>query len=115
RNRRLDKRDFEVIVFKRRLNGRRRKKQDHILHFREETMAFVLRFAPNGMTAENYDEIIRRLDEAGAGSPKGRLYHVCFGDKSNLRVSDVWDSMESFQEFGTVLMPILASVGVEAG
>ena len=78
-------------------------------------MAFVLRFAPNGMNAEKYDEIIRRLDDAGAGSPEGRLYHVCFGDKSNLRVSDIWDSMENFQNFGAVLMPILQEAGVDSG
>ncbi len=78
-------------------------------------MAFVLRFKPNGMTTEKYDEIIRRLDAAGAGAPAGRLYHVCFGDKSNLHVSDIWDSMENFQSFGMTLMPILQDVGVNPG
>lgn len=78
-------------------------------------MAYVLRFAPQGMNAANYDEIIKRLDEAGAGAPTGRMYHVCFGDKDNLRVSDIWDSMENFEEFGKTLMPILESVGVDPG
>ena len=78
-------------------------------------MAYVLRFTPDGMTAEKYDEIIRRLDEAGAGSPSGRLYHVCFGDKNNLKVSDIWDSMDSFQSFGATLLPILHAVGVDPG
>jgi len=78
-------------------------------------MAVVLRFTPDGMTSEKYDEIIRRLDEAGAGSPVGRLYHVCFGDKENLRVSDIWDSMENFQAFGQTLLPVLESVGLDPG
>ena len=78
-------------------------------------MAMVVRFTPNGMNAEKYDEIIRRLEAAGAGSPTGRLYHVCFGDKENLSVSDIWDSMENFQAFGMTLMPILHGLGVDPG
>ena len=67
------------------------------------------------MSAEKYDEIIRRLDNAGAGSPQGRMYHVCFGHKDNLRVSDIWNSIENFQRFGPTLMPILQEVGVDPG
>ena len=76
-------------------------------------MAVVLRFAPRGMTAEMYDEINRRLDQAGAKNPPGRLYHVCFGDKDNLRISDIWDSRESFEQFGKTVWPILEDVGVK--
>jgi hypothetical protein len=78
-------------------------------------MAVVLRFAPEGMTAELYDECIERLEKAGAGSPEGRLYHVCFGDKSNIRVSDIWESVEAFERFGQTLRPILQELGVNAG
>ena len=78
-------------------------------------MAVVVRFTPDGMTSEKYDEIIRTLEEAGAGAPAGRLYHVCFGDKANLRVSDIWDSMENFQAFGSTLMPILQQLGQDPG
>ena len=28
------------------------------------------------MSADQYDDIIRRLDAAGSGTPAGRLYHV---------------------------------------
>ena len=61
-------------------------------------MAFVFRFTAPGMTAAKYDETVKRLEQAGAGSPAGRLFHVCFGDKENLKVSDIWDSRESLQE-----------------
>lgn len=74
-----------------------------------------MRFAPVGMTAAKYDEVIKNLDEAGAGAPAGRLYHVCFGDKDNVRVSDIWDSMENFDKFGQTLMPILQAAGVDPG
>ena len=47
-------------------------------------MSFVLRFSPTGLTTAKYDEIISQLSAAGAGAPKGRRYHVCFGDTNNL-------------------------------
>ncbi len=78
-------------------------------------MAFVMRFTPQGMNEAKYDEAIRRLEEAGAGTPVGRLYHVCFGDKENLYVSDIWDSMENFDKFGQTLMPIMQGLGVDSG
>lgn len=76
---------------------------------------FVVRFAPQSMSASRYDEIIKRLNEAGATSPQGRLFHVAFGDPEALRVSDVWDTHENFERFGQTLMPILQAVGVDPG
>jgi len=78
-------------------------------------MPYVVRFTPKGMPASKYDEIIRRLEAAGAGAPKGRLYHVAFGDPNQLRVSDIWDTKENFEAFGATLMPILQEVGVDPG
>ncbi len=78
-------------------------------------MAIVMRFTPQVLTAAKYDEVIRRLEAAGAGAPAGRLYHVCFGNKEELRVSEIWDSMENFEEFGKTLMPIMQDVGVDPG
>jgi hypothetical protein len=78
-------------------------------------MAVVLRFAPEGMTAAKYDECIERLEQAGAESPEGRLYHVCFGDKDNIRVSDIWESVEAFERFGQTLRPILEDLGIDSG
>ena len=76
-------------------------------------MAVVLRFTPQNMTAAKYDEVVKRLADAGAGAPAGRLYHVCFGEKDNLRVSDLWDSTESFEKFGLTLKPILTGLGID--
>lgn len=78
-------------------------------------MAIGIYFHPEAMTAAQYDEVIRRLDEAGAGKPSGRLHHSCFGPAEHLMVYDVWDSAESFQAFGETLQPILGDVGVKAG
>lgn len=78
-------------------------------------MAYVVRFTPKSMSTQKYDEIIKRLDAAGAGAPEGRHFHVAFGDPNALNVSDVWDSKENFEKFGPTLMPILQDVGVDPG
>ena len=80
-------------------------------------MSFVFTFTPeaSGMTSGKYDECLKRLEAAGAGNPRGRLYHVCYGDPNNLLVTDVWDSVENFQKFGETLMPILKEVGIDPG
>jgi hypothetical protein len=78
-------------------------------------MPFVLKFTPTGFTAAKYEEVIKKLDAAGAGAPKGRSYHVSFGDPNNLHVTDVWDSMENFHAFGETLVPIMQSMGVDPG
>ncbi|HVR38070.1 MAG TPA: hypothetical protein VMU84_03180 [Thermoanaerobaculia bacterium] len=78
-------------------------------------MAYVVRFVPKSMSRQKYDEIIQRLEAAGAGSPQGRIFHVAFGDPNELRVSDIWDTHENFERFGQTLMPILQSAGVDPG
>ena len=78
-------------------------------------MAIGLYFHPSNMTAEQYDDVIKRLDAAGAGSPKGRVHHSCFGPPDNLMVYDVWTSQEEFDAFGATLMPIMQEVGIDPG
>ena len=78
-------------------------------------MAISVKFTPKSMSAAKYDECIKRLEQAGAGAPKGRLYHVCYGNSDDIRVFDVWDSSESFDKFGQTLMPILQELSIDAG
>ena len=78
-------------------------------------MALGIYFRPASMNAATYDETIKRLDAAGAGSPAGRLYHVCFGSGDQLQVFDVWESQAAFDKFGETLMPILQEVGLDPG
>jgi len=78
-------------------------------------MPFVVRFVPKSMSSQQYDEVIKRLDAAGAGSPQGRIFHVAFRDPDALHVSDIWDTKENFDRFGQTLMPILQEAGVDPG
>jgi hypothetical protein len=80
----------------------------------DRVMSIVVRFNPVSLTAEKYDEAIRRLEEANVlFPPDGLDYHVCFGSEGNLRVSEIWDSREQLEAFGERLMPILADIGIE--
>ena len=78
-------------------------------------MSVLIRFAPASLTAEQYDESVRRLTEAGDFPPDGLDYHVCFGSDGNLRVSEIWDSQEQLDAFGERLMPVLADIGIDPG
>jgi hypothetical protein len=79
-------------------------------------MSILVRFAPGSLTAEQYDESIRRLKaDGGAFPPDGMDFHVCFGSDGNLKVSEIWDSKEQWEAFGERLMPLLGEVGIDPG
>jgi hypothetical protein len=78
-------------------------------------MSVLIRFAPESLTGAQYDESVRKLEEAGVFPPEGLEYHVCFGSEGKLAVSEIWDSREQLEAFGEQLMPILAEVGIEPG
>jgi hypothetical protein len=76
-------------------------------------MSLGIYFVHAGFTPEKYDEAIKRLDAAGAGSPKGRTSHFALESDGAIQVFDVWESQEDFDAFGPTLIPILAELGVE--
>jgi hypothetical protein len=78
-------------------------------------MSILIRFAPASLSAEQYDESVRKLEESGHFPPDGLDLHVCFGSEGNLKVSEVWDSREQLDAFGEHLMPVLSEVGIEPG
>lgn len=78
-------------------------------------MAITVVFTPVSMTTAQYDQIISRLEQAGAGTPAERLYHVCFGSGNQVQVLDVWESAEAFEQFGQTLMPILQELRIDPG
>jgi hypothetical protein len=77
-------------------------------------MSIVVRFNPTSMTADKYDDAVRRHEKAGVEfPPDGLEYHICFGSEGNLRVSEIWDSREQLEAYGKQLMPILADAGIQ--
>lgn len=75
-------------------------------------MPIVVQFAVDGMSAEQYEAVLQRLETAGAGAPPGRLHHLSYGSPDNLQVIDVYDSPQSFEAFGGTLQPILQEMGI---
>jgi hypothetical protein len=78
-------------------------------------MSVLIRFTPTSLSAQQYDESVRRLEANGDFPPDGLDYHCCFGSDGNLKVSEIWDSREQLDAFGERLMPVLAEVGIEPG
>jgi hypothetical protein len=78
-------------------------------------VSVLIRFAPPSLTAQQYDEVVRRLNEAGVFPADGLDYEICFGSEGNLKVSQVWDTKEHMEAFGQRLMPILQEVGIDPG
>ena len=78
-------------------------------------MSLLIRFAPPSLTAEQYDRVVRRLNEEGISPADGLDYELCFGSGDQLKVSLVWDSKEQFDAFGARLMPILAEFDIDPG
>jgi hypothetical protein len=76
-------------------------------------VSIVVRFSPKDLTTEKHNEVISRLEAAGAWPQAAIDYHIVYGSEGNLRVSEVWDSRQEFEAFGETLMPILADVGIE--
>jgi hypothetical protein len=78
-------------------------------------MSLVIRFSPASLTAEQYDNAVRRLTEDGVFPADGLDYEICFGSDGNLKVSQVWDSPEQLDAFAARLMPILQELGIDPG
>ena len=79
-------------------------------------MALGMYFQPDSFSTDRYDEVIRRLDAAGAGSPPGRSYHFALtGADGSVQVFDVWESREAFEKFGEALLPIMSELGSSPG
>ena len=78
-------------------------------------MAIATYYHPQSLTAQQYDEAIRELEAAGAATPAGRVHHSCFGSDNGLMVYEVWESPQAFEDYGSVLMPILQKLGIDPG
>lgn len=77
-------------------------------------MSIVARFSPINLTKDKYDEVVRRLEQAGQWpNPQGLDLHVLFGSEGDLRVSEIWDSQESLQAFMEKVSPIMDEIGIE--
>jgi len=75
-------------------------------------MAVVMQLTWAGVSPEQYDQA---RDKAGweTDSPAGSIFHVAWFEPRGIRVVDVWESADAFQQFSTTrLMPAVEAVGI---
>lgn len=76
-------------------------------------MPILVRYAPPGLKAAQYDEVSEKVQATLEWPPDGLILHVCFGPDGDMRVSEVWESREKLEAFQEGLMPLLVAAGID--
>ncbi len=77
-------------------------------------MSILVRYAPvPSSTMEEYDDVVRRLGEAGVFPADGFDSHVAFHADGHLFIDEIWEFQAQFEAFGRRAMPLLAEVALE--
>jgi hypothetical protein len=65
-------------------------------------------------TLEQYDQVIAKMGFApGGAGPAGGLFHWVAATDDGIRVTDVWETVEQYEQFGAKQIgPITQEVGV---
>ncbi|MBI1863056.1 hypothetical protein HYS00_02980 [Candidatus Microgenomates bacterium] len=75
-------------------------------------MAFVYIFKVPQGTKQQYDLVIKKLEEAGYANPRGRLYHFAGPMQNGWQVTDIWESKETFDAFQQELRVVLEKLHI---
>jgi hypothetical protein len=78
-------------------------------------MAILIRYAPTSLTREQYDKVNEILQENGTeGPPPPLQLHVMFGEEPDLRVSEIWESEDAWQQaWDGAIKPALSTAGID--
>jgi hypothetical protein len=77
-------------------------------------MKTIIMLKWNDFTKENYETLRKSVNWEG-NVPKGLLFHVSGFDENTLRVTDIWESAEDFNNFvQSRLMPATAAAGINS-
>jgi len=75
-------------------------------------VAIVMNMRWQGVTKSQYDQTLQAV-QWETDIPKGAKFHVASFDDNGLRVTDVWDSADQFNQFVEQrLMPGVQQVGI---
>jgi hypothetical protein len=73
-------------------------------------MAVTITTVLPGMTTEQYDQVNRDGGISAESLPEGLVAHYASRTDDGMRIFDVWESRERFDEFMQRLMPTLESI-----
>lgn len=78
-------------------------------------MPILVRYAPTSLTRDQYNKVNEILQENGPDGPAPALQlHVMFGEGSDLRVSEIWESEAAWQQaWDGGVRAALETVGIE--
>jgi len=78
-------------------------------------MSILVRYTPSSLTRAQYDKVNEILQENGPGGPPTVLQlHVLFGEEPDLRVSEIWESEDAWQQtWDGGLKAAIASAGID--
>lgn len=80
----------------------------------EKDKKVMVEFNFPNMSAEKYEQIWQDIRNAGHQNPQGLIHHAGAPTANNgLKVVDIWENAEKFQEFGKTLKPILDKHGIQ--
>jgi hypothetical protein len=75
-------------------------------------VAVILEFENTSL--EQYDQVVQKMgfSPGGAGAPGG-IFHWVTETNGGIRVTDVWESKETFEQFAeSTIGPLTAEVGI---
>ncbi|MFI1399181.1 hypothetical protein [Streptomyces sp. NPDC020681] len=75
-------------------------------------MAIFMHATLPGVTTDQYDALNAELQALPGDTFAGCLSHACLPSAAGLEIFDIWDSEESMDKFGTVMMPVAEKLGL---
>jgi quinol monooxygenase YgiN len=77
-------------------------------------MTVAVHIAPEQMSRDDYEKVIKELEACGCGEPQGRILHAAYGD-DDVRMFELWNSKEEFEAHRGRLTACLEAAGVNSG
>jgi hypothetical protein len=75
-------------------------------------MSIMMIMRWDGVSTADYDAV-RDIVQWETQKPTGGIYHACAHDGTALRITDIWDTTEHYEDFvSNRLMPAVQQVGV---
>jgi hypothetical protein len=77
-------------------------------------MPVAIRITPRQMSRDDYERVIKDLEDSGCGEPDGRTFHAAYGE-DQVHMFEVWETEEQFDSHRDRLFATLQGAGVDAG